>query len=115
MSPTGTLRILYRLAALFVFPSCTKGFGLPPLEADGERHAVVAPNQSSLPEVTGDAAVLVDPYDVGSLVDGMRGVPDRFPSTPATCGGAGRRAHASSPGRARSSKRAPSTNRVGRR
>ena len=70
----GTLRILYRLAALFVFPSLYEGFGLPPLEAMASGTPVVASNQSSLPEVTGDAAVLVDPYDVDALVDGMRRV-----------------------------------------
>jgi glycosyltransferase involved in cell wall biosynthesis len=70
----GTLRILYRLASLFVFPSLYEGFGLPPLEAMASGTPVVASNQSSLPEVTGDAAVLVDPYDVGSIVDGMRRV-----------------------------------------
>jgi glycosyltransferase involved in cell wall biosynthesis len=70
----GTLRILYRLASLFVFPSLYEGFGLPPLEAMASGTPVVASNQSSLPEVTGDAAVLVDPYDVESIVDGMRRV-----------------------------------------
>ena len=70
----GTLRILYRLASLFVFPSLYEGFGLPPLEAMASGTPVVTSNQSSLPEVTGDAAVLVDPYDVSSIVDGMRRV-----------------------------------------
>ena len=70
----GTLRILYRLASAFVFPSLYEGFGLPPLEAMASGTPVVTSNQSSLPEVTGDAAVLVDPYDVGSIVDGMRRV-----------------------------------------
>ncbi|HVG55387.1 MAG TPA: glycosyltransferase family 1 protein [Vicinamibacterales bacterium] len=70
----GTLRILYRLASVFVFPSLYEGFGLPPLEAMASGTPVVTSNQSSLPEVTGDAAVLVDPYDVDSLVDGIRRV-----------------------------------------
>jgi glycosyltransferase involved in cell wall biosynthesis len=70
--PDETLAILYRLAALFVFPSLYEGFGLPPLEAMASGTPVVTSNVSSLPEVTGDAAVLVDPYDVGSIVDGMR-------------------------------------------
>ncbi len=70
----GTLRILYRLASLFVFPSLYEGFGLPPLEAMASGTPVVTSNQSSLPEVTGDAAVQVDPYDVASIVDGMRRV-----------------------------------------
>ena len=70
----GTLRALYRLASVFVFPSLYEGFGLPPLEAMASGTPVVTSNQSSLPEVTGDAAVLVDPYDVDSIVDGMRRV-----------------------------------------
>src|SRR5678816_3335815 len=70
----GTLRILYRLASLFVFPSLYEGFGLPPLEAMASGTPVVTSNVSSLPEVAGDAAVLVDPYDVSSIVDGMRRV-----------------------------------------
>ncbi|HET9192920.1 MAG TPA: glycosyltransferase family 1 protein [Vicinamibacterales bacterium] len=69
-----TLRVLYRLASLFVFPSLYEGFGLPPLEAMASGTPVVTSNQSSLPEVMGDAAVLVDPYDVGAIVDGMRRV-----------------------------------------
>jgi glycosyltransferase involved in cell wall biosynthesis len=69
-----TLRVLYRLASLFVFPSLYEGFGLPPLEAMASGTPVVTSNQSSMPEVTGDAAVLVDPYDVGSIVEGMRRV-----------------------------------------
>ena len=70
----GPLRALYRLASLFVFPSLYEGFGLPPLEAMASGTPVVTSNQSSLPEVTGDAAVLVDPYDVASIEDGMRRV-----------------------------------------
>src|SRR5882672_10236637 len=69
-----TLAILYRLAAVFVFPSLYEGFGLPPLEAMASGTPVVTSNVSSLPEVAGDAALLVDPYDVGSIVDGVRRV-----------------------------------------
>jgi glycosyltransferase involved in cell wall biosynthesis len=69
-----TLGILYRLASAFVFPSLYEGFGLPPLEAMASGTPVVTSNVSSLPEVAGDAAVLVDPYDVDSIVDGMRRV-----------------------------------------
>jgi len=72
--PDDTLAILYRLAAVFVFPSLSEGFGLPPLEAMASGTPVVTSNVSSLPEVAGDAAVLVDPYDVDSIVDGMRRV-----------------------------------------
>src|SRR6185436_1993936 len=72
--PDETLAALYRLAAVFVFPSLYEGFGLPPLEAMASGTPVVTSNVSSLPEVAGDAAVLVDPYDVDSLVDGLRRV-----------------------------------------
>ena len=72
--PDDTLAVLYRLAALFVFPSLYEGFGLPPVEAMASGTPVVTSNVSSLPEVTGDAAVLVDPYDVESIIDGMRRV-----------------------------------------
>jgi glycosyltransferase involved in cell wall biosynthesis len=72
--PDETLAILYRLAAVFVFPSLYEGFGLPPLEAMASGTPVVTSNVSSLPEVAGDAAVLVDPYDPQSIVDGIRRV-----------------------------------------
>jgi glycosyltransferase involved in cell wall biosynthesis len=72
--PDETLAVLYRLAAVFVFPSLYEGFGLPPLEAMASGTPVVTSNTSSLPEVAGDAAVLVDPYDVGSIVDGIERV-----------------------------------------
>src|SRR5688500_8467884 len=72
--PDDTLAIMYRLATVFVFPSLYEGFGLPPLEAMASGTPVVTSNVSSLPEVAGDAAVLVDPYDVDSIVDGLRRV-----------------------------------------
>ena len=72
--PDETLAALYRLAAVFVFPSLYEGFGLPPLEAMASGTPVVTSNVSSLPEVAGDAAVLVDPYDVDSIVSGVRRV-----------------------------------------
>ena len=71
-----TLTVLYRLASVFVFPSLYEGFGLPPLEAMASGTPVVTSNVSSLPEVTGDAAVLVDPYDVESIEEGMRRILD---------------------------------------
>jgi glycosyltransferase involved in cell wall biosynthesis len=72
--PDETLSILYRLASVFVFPSLYEGFGLPPLEAMASGTPVVTSNVSALPEVTGGAAVLADPYDVESIGDGMRRV-----------------------------------------
>jgi len=64
--------VLYRLASVFVFPSLYEGFGLPPLEAMASGTPVVTSNVSSLPEVVGDAAVLVDPYDPDSIAEGMK-------------------------------------------
>jgi len=72
--PEETLAVMYRLAGVFVFPSLYEGFGLPPLEAMASGTPVVTSNVSSLPEVAGDAAILVDPYDVTSIVDGVRRV-----------------------------------------
>ncbi len=71
-----TLAVLYRLADVFVFPSLYEGFGLPPLEAMASGTPVVVSNVSSLPEVVGDAGVLVNPYDVTSIADGIRRVLD---------------------------------------
>ena len=57
----GELRSLYEGAALFVFPSLTEGFGLPPVEAMHCGAPVVAARAGAMPEVLGDAAVLVNP------------------------------------------------------
>jgi glycosyltransferase involved in cell wall biosynthesis len=69
--PDQTLAILYRLASVFVFPSLYEGFGLPPLEAMASGTPVVTSNISSLPEVVGTAAVLVDPYDPHAIAEGI--------------------------------------------
>jgi glycosyltransferase involved in cell wall biosynthesis len=69
--PEETLAVMYRLAGVFVFPSLYEGFGLPPLEAMASGTPVVTSNVSSLPEVAGDAAVLVDPYDPEAIADGI--------------------------------------------
>ena len=69
--PEETLAVMYRLAGVFVFPSLYEGFGLPPLEAMASGTPVVTSNASSLPEVAGDAAVLVDPYDPRAIADGI--------------------------------------------
>ena len=52
--------------------SLYEGFGLPPLEAMACGTAVLASNAASLPEVVGDAGVLVDPTDVEAIADGLR-------------------------------------------
>jgi glycosyltransferase involved in cell wall biosynthesis len=61
------LPALYSGASLFVFASEYEGFGLPALEAMASGVPVVCSNTSSLPEVAGDAALLVDPLDTGAL------------------------------------------------
>ncbi len=55
---------LYSGATCFVYPSCDEGFGLPPLEAMACGTAVIAARAASIPEVVGDAARLVEPFDV---------------------------------------------------
>jgi glycosyltransferase involved in cell wall biosynthesis len=72
--PDETLASLYRLASVFVFPSLYEGFGLPPLEAMASGTPVITSNVSSLPEVVGDAALLIDPYEPESIADAMRRV-----------------------------------------
>ena len=70
--PDRTLAALYRMASVFAFPSLYEGFGLPPLEAMACGTPVVTSRISSLPEVVGDAAVLIDPYDVEDITRGLR-------------------------------------------
>lgn len=62
--PTPELPYLYNAARVFALPSFYEGFGLPPLEAMASGTPVVVSNVSSLPEVVGDAGLLVDPNDV---------------------------------------------------
>jgi len=72
--PDQTLAALYRMASVFAFPSLYEGFGLPPLEAMACGTPVVTSRISSLPEVVGDAAVLVDPYNVEDIASGIERV-----------------------------------------
>ena len=74
--PPTTLAALYRMASVFAFPSLYEGFGLPPLEAMSCGTPVVTSRISSLPEVVGDAAVLVDPYSVEDIAAGISRVLD---------------------------------------
>ena len=62
--PIEVLRIFYDQAKIFVFPSLYEGFGLPPLEAMAHGTPVVTSNTSSIPEVVGNAAVMVNPENV---------------------------------------------------
>jgi glycosyltransferase involved in cell wall biosynthesis len=66
--PIEVLRIFYDEAKIFVFPSLYEGFGLPPLEAMVHGTPVVTSNVSSLPEVVGNAAVLVNPENVFEIM-----------------------------------------------
>jgi glycosyltransferase involved in cell wall biosynthesis len=69
--PNEFLPFLYNGASAFVYPSLYEGFGLPVLEAMACGVPVVTSNVSSLPEVAGDAAVLINPYSVDELADGI--------------------------------------------
>jgi glycosyltransferase involved in cell wall biosynthesis len=68
------LHALYCKAALFIYPSLFEGFGLPVLEAMASGCPVVTSNVSSLPEVAGDAAVLVDPKSADDIASAIESV-----------------------------------------
>ncbi len=69
--PQAELPLWYRAAEAFVYPSLYEGFGLPPLEAMAAGLPVVCSNASSLPEVVGDAALVVPPEDETALADSI--------------------------------------------
>ena len=66
------LEDLYRRASLLAFPSLDEGFGMPILDAMARGVPVLTSNISAMPEVAGDAALLVDPTDVNAIADGLR-------------------------------------------
>ncbi len=72
--PQADLEGLYALAEVFALPSLNEGFGLPVLEAMARGVPVVTSSTSSLPEVAGDAAVLVDPTSVDAIAAGLSSV-----------------------------------------
>jgi glycosyltransferase involved in cell wall biosynthesis len=72
--PIEVLRIFYDAAKVFVFPSLYEGFGLPPLEAMAHGTPVLTSNTSSLPEVVGNAAVLVNPENVFEMMRALERV-----------------------------------------
>src|SRR5947207_7551373 len=72
--PFDTMRVFYEAAAAFVFPSLYEGFGLPPLEAMASGTPVITSSMSSLPEVVGDAAMLVNPENVFDIARGIKEV-----------------------------------------
>ena len=65
------LAALYRGASCFVYPSLYEGFGLPPLEAMQCGTPVITANTSSLPEVVGDAGLMVNPLDADAFAEAM--------------------------------------------
>lgn len=69
--PGADLAALYAAAAVFAYPSLQEGFGLPVAEAMAHGTPVVTSRGSATEEVAGGAAVLVDPYDVGSIREGI--------------------------------------------
>lgn len=69
--PETELIELYKNAKLLIYPSLHEGFGLPVVEAMACGCPVVTSNLSSLPEVAGDAAIFVDPYDVNDIAHAM--------------------------------------------
>jgi glycosyltransferase involved in cell wall biosynthesis len=72
--PIDVLRVFYDAAKIFVFPSLYEGFGLPPLEAMAHGTPVLTSNTSSLPEVVGNAAVLVNPENVFEIMRALHRV-----------------------------------------
>ena len=72
--PIDVLRIFYDQAKIFVFPSLYEGFGLPPLEAMAQATPVVTSNTSSVPEVVGNAAVMVNPENVFEIMRALHRV-----------------------------------------
>jgi glycosyltransferase involved in cell wall biosynthesis len=72
--PIDVLRIFYDQAKIFVFPSLYEGFGLPPLEAMAHATPVVTSNTSSIPEVVGNAAVMVNPENVFEIMRALHRV-----------------------------------------
>ena len=69
--PYEDLPALYSGADVFIFPSLYKGFGFPPLEAMACGTPVIASNNSSLPEVLGENALYVDPYDINQIISSI--------------------------------------------
>ncbi len=64
--------LLYNLARVFVYPSFFEGFGFPPLEAQACGCPTVAADRTSLPEILGDSALLVNPWKVEDLAGAIK-------------------------------------------
>jgi len=65
---------VYNSADLFIYPCLYAGFDLPPLEAMSCGTPVIASNNSSLPEVVGDAGLLINPYDITEIADAINNI-----------------------------------------
>jgi glycosyltransferase involved in cell wall biosynthesis len=72
--PDSELPIIINQAIALVFPSLWEGFGLPVLEAMACGTPVITSNLSSLPEVAGDAAILINPYNTGEITEAMQAI-----------------------------------------
>jgi glycosyltransferase involved in cell wall biosynthesis len=70
--PESDLPALYSGALCFIYPSYYEGFGLPPLEAMKCGAPVIVGNRTSLPEVVGDAALMIDPFDVNAIAGAIQ-------------------------------------------
>jgi len=69
--PENEIKSLFQKALFFIFPSFYEGFGLPPLQAMACGTPVITSNISSLPEVVGEAAIYIDPYELEELKNAM--------------------------------------------
>ena len=70
------LETLYSRASVFAFPSLDEGFGMPLLDAMAREVPVITSNTSAMPEVAGDAALLVNPIDVAAISEGLKELTD---------------------------------------
>jgi len=70
------LESLFRRARIFAFPSLDEGFGIPVLEAMAFGVPVITSNRSALPEIAGDAALIVDPANVEEIAGALRRLMD---------------------------------------
>ena len=77
--PESDLPALYAASALFIYPSIYEGFGLPPLEAMASGVPVIVADRASLPEVVGDAGLLIEPHDASALARHLMGLLDDVP------------------------------------
>ena len=67
----GTLREIFKNADAFIFPSLHEGFGIPVLESFYFKKPLLCSNTTSLPEIAGDAALLINPFEVDEIKNAM--------------------------------------------